>query len=457
MLRGLSIAASGLHAAQRGLDVTAHNIANANTVGYTRQQVVQVANTPNLGGVPLQGPGSFGNGTSVQQVRQLRDTLVDNARWSALADRGAAHHLAAATRDLESIVGPLDGGLSADLDSFFNAWNELNLHPDQVAPRGAVLDAAQKLAADLRHARVQIDTVSTRSTQQLGVDASEVNQLANEVARLNQVILEVTTGGGQPNDLLDQRSVAIDRLAELTGATIRRDGDTVDVIVGGAILVSGARAGTIEIGGPPASATINGGSVELGGAMGAAVEVATTGLDDLRTRLDLLAVGLRDALNSAHAAGFDQDGAAGGPLFTGTGASSFAVDAGLTARKLAASSSGAGADGNNALVLSGLRNTAIIGTVNAPRVLTVRATEALADLTAVVGVSASAADRTAQMVDSALAAADTRRDAISGVSIDEEMTELLRYQRAYEAAARVVTAMDDVLETLVNRLGLVGR
>jgi flagellar hook-associated protein 1 FlgK len=170
-----------------------------------------------------------------------------------------------------------------------------------------------------------------------------------------------------------------------------------------------------------------------------------------------LAVGLRDALNTAHSNGFDLDGNAGGPLFTGTGASTFSVDAAMTARRLAASATGAAADGNNALVISALRDGTIIGSVNAPASLTLRARDALADLTAVVGVSAAAADRTEQMVGSALAAADARRDEVSGVSIDEEMTQLMRYQRAYEAAARVVTAMDDVLDTLVNRLGLVGR
>jgi flagellar hook-associated protein 1 len=457
MLRGLSIAASGLNAAQRGLDVTAHNIANANTVGYTRQQVIQVANTPSIGGVPLQGPGTFGNGATVQEVRQLRDDLVDDVRRSTLAGKGAAQHLATAMRDLEAIVGPLDGGLSADFDNFWNAWNEVNLHPDQIAPRGAVLDAAQKLAVDLRNARAQIDAISSRSAQQLTADAQEVNVAAREIASLNQTILEVTAGGGQPNDLFDQRAIAIDRLAELTGSTIRRNGPMVDVVVGGTILVSGATASTMAITGMPPTATVGGAPAKLGGAMGAAQEVATGGLDDLRTRLDLLAVGLRDALNGAHTSGFDLDGNPGGPLFTGTGASSFAVDAGATARRLAASTTGAASDGNNALAISGLRDQPIIGSVNAPTSLTLRSRDALADLTAVVGVSAAAADRTAQMVDSALAAADARRDEVSGVSIDEEMTQLMRYQRAYEAAARVVTAMDDVLDTLVNRLGLVGR
>ncbi|MEO8694892.1 MAG: flagellar hook-associated protein FlgK [Acidimicrobiales bacterium] len=457
MLRGLSIAASGLNAAQRGLDVTAHNIANANTVGYTRQQVVQVANKPSIGGVPLQGPGTFGNGATVQEVRQLRDGLVDDIRRTSLSDKGAAQHLATAMRDLEAIVGPLDSGLSADFDNFWNSWNEVNLHPEQVAPRGAVIDAAQKLAADLRNARAQIDGISTRCTQQLGADAQEVNAAAREVASLNQTILEVTSGGGQPNDLFDQRAIAIDRLAELTGATIRRNGPTVDVVVGGAILVSGGTASTMAVSGNPPTVTVDGAVAKVGGAMGAAQQVAGSGLDDLRTRLDLLAVGLRDALNSAHANGFDLDGNPGGPIFTGTGASSFAVDAALTARRLAASATGAAADGNNALVISGLRDGTIIGSVNAPASLTLRTRDALADLTAVVGVSAAAADRTEQMVGSALAAADARRDEVSGVSIDEEMTQLMRYQRAYEAAARVVTAMDDVLDTLVNRLGLVGR
>jgi len=457
MLRGLSIASSGLNAAQRGLDVTAHNIANANTVGYTRQEVVQIANKPNLDGIALQGPGSFGNGTSVQEVRQLRDNLVDDIRRSALSDKGAAHHLATAMSDLESIVGPLDSGLSSDFDNFWNSWNELNLHPDQVASRSAVIDAAQKLTADLRNARSQIDAVSSRSTQQLAADAADVNATASEVARLNQSILEVTAAGGQPNDLLDQRATALDHLAELTGATIRRSGSQVDVIVGGALLVSGATASKMVIAGVPPSATIGGAPTRLGGGMGADQQLATTGLDDLRSRLDLLANGLRDALNTAHASGFDLEGNPGGPLFTGTGAANIAVDPAITARGLAASATGAAADGNNALRISAIRDNRIIGSINAPTTLTLKATDALADLTAVVGVSAASADRTVQMVDAAAEAADARRDQVSGVSIDEEMTQLLKYQRAYEASARVVTAMDDVLDTLVNRLGLVGR
>ena len=124
--------------------------------------------------------------------------------------------------------------------------------------------------------------------------------------------------------------------------------------------------------GTPPVGTIDGVPATLGGAMGAGQEVATAGLDDLRTRLDLLAVGLRDALNSAHTSGFDLDGNAGGPLFTGTGASSFAVDPAITARRLAASTTGAAPDGNNALVISALRDQTIVGSVNAPTTLTLR-------------------------------------------------------------------------------------
>jgi flagellar hook-associated protein 1 FlgK len=457
MLRGLGIAASGLYAAQRALDVTGQNVANVNTEGYTRQGVVQSSSAPTLGGVALLGPGAYGTGVQVTQVRQFRDQLIDTARWAAMGKQGAATAQSSAAAQLESIIGPLDAGLGSDLDAFWNSWNALSLNPDQQSTREGVLAAAKQLATNINSASAQIDVIANQSGDRLRTSVGEVNDLAKSIGQLNQSILEVAAQGGQANDLIDQRAVAIGRLASMTGASVRANGAMLDVTINGSLLVGGSPPSILAVSGTPPTVTIGGVPATLGGEMGALGELAGPGLDDLRQRLDLIAIGLRDAVNTAHAAGKDLDGNAGAAFFTATGAKDLAVSATLTPRGVAASQSGAAADGNQALAIAGLRSSAIMGTIDAPATLSLTAVGALADLTSALGIRAAGANRMLQTATSSVDAATALRDQLGGVSVDEEMTNMLRYQRAYEAAARVVTTMDEMLDLLVNRLGTAGR
>lgn len=457
MIRPLSTGVSALLAAQRALEVTSHNIANVNTPGYTRQRIELVATAPTLDHWVSKGNGLVGGGVRVATIRQLRDSLVDEGRRAQLGERGAHSAAAQSARQLEGIVGPLDAGLGRDLNDMWASFTDLSNNPTSLTARASVLDTARRLAGSIRSAFANVETAAANSRQALTVGIDRVNGLMRDVAELNQRIAETTTPEASPNDLLDARNNALDELAELTGAKFYPDGTAMNVYFGGTLMVSGNLVSDLQVAGSPPVVTSAGQPVTLQGAMGTHQSLATNGLDDLRQRLDLLATGLRDALNTAHQAGFDQSGAPGVAFFTGTGARDLQVNAALTPAMVAASASGAPGDGNNALALGALRNQPTIGTPSAPGTPSMTANDAFGDLVAELGRRSRVAETGLEIAATTLGSYEARRDEISGVSIDEEMTEMLRYQRAYQAAARVITAADEMLDTLVNRLGIVGR
>ncbi len=456
MMQSLGIGVSGLAAAQRGIDVVSHNVANVNTEGYTRQRVDQTSAFPTLGARPF-GPGAYGTGVQVTGVRQLRDTLLDDGVRSALAQQGQSEEVNRAMSSVQDIAGSLEDGLGTDLTRFWSSWSDVAANPQGITARSSVIDAGTRLASTLQGASNRIDGLASSSKGRMSGYADQVTALAATVAKLNGSILDVTTAGGTPNDFIDQRNVAVEQLSKLTGAQVRNNGAMIDVIVGGGLLVAGVQSQTMTVDGDPPSVKLDGSEVAAGGSMGALQNLATNGLDDLRQRLDLIANGLRDAMNTAHAAGTDLDGQSGIAFFTGSGAADFAVNTDLTAQKIAASTSGETADGNNALAMADVRYATTIGTPANPGNPSITAGDAVADLVADLGRQAAGAQRGVDASTSMVTALDGQRAETSGVSIDEEMTTLLSYQRAYEAAARIITTSDTMLDTLINHVGTSGR
>jgi flagellar hook-associated protein 1 FlgK len=456
VISSLNVGLTGLFAAQRGLDVTAHNLANVNTPGYSRQRVEQSAATPNTGLVPMLGPGSYGRGVTITGVRQLRDALIETRILDAGSDQGAANVAVDAMQAAQSVVGDLDQGLGTDLSAFWSAWDELSRNPAQLASRATVLDAGRQLAGTLRDAMSSLDAIGADAASQLTSRIATANDLADRVAQLNGSIQTVIAQGGQPNDLYDQRSAAVSQLSQLVGATTRPgEGGSIDVVVAGGVLVSGTTPTHLTTAGSPPQVrwADTGQPVAVRGAAGALEDLAGNGLDEIRAQLDAIATGLRDAVNELHTAGSDLNGDAGQDFFTGAGAADLDVNVDLTAANVAASQSGASTDGNQAVAIAALRTSTIVSTPDGDAT----ATNAVANLVADVGRRATAADRAASTAQSTADALEQRRSETSGVSVDEELTNLLRYQRAYEAAARVITTADQMLDTLVNRVGIVGR
>lgn len=457
---GLSIALSSLQSQRRALDLTGQNVANASTVGYTRQR----ADLQALGPVALhslQGSAMpYGSGVTVAGVVRLSDELAAARVRSSTADHG---FLAARADVLTQVEGrfaePGDDGISAALGELWSTFGDLSNSPDDPAARTAVLQQASRVV-DLLHAGNRGTAVQWDQTRtQAQAVRDEVNSLAASVASLNTTIRE---SNGEAHELVDQRDQLVLRLSELTGATsqLKADG-TNRVLVGGIPLVDGDRASQIALVAPTRIEDVtaaspvrltwpDGSTVSAGGVAGALTEAMQTTLPSVTAGYDAVATALADRVNALHTTGQAPDGTSGRPFFVlGTGGSAtIAVNPDLMADPmlLAAAAAGAGSkDGTLADALAAL-GTADGGPDQLWSKFVVRTGVEVKSLGGRADVAAAVATR-----------AQSDLLSTTGVDIDEEMTNLVMFQRAYEGAARVMTAVDQALDTLINRTGVVGR
>jgi flagellar hook-associated protein 1 FlgK len=460
-MSSLTTALSALYAQRRGLDVTGHNIANANTEGYSRQRVDLVANGGPMAAAIYSRWNGVGQGVDVAGVERLRDAFLE---LRSAQEHGVLGELSTSQQLLARIElsfgEPSDLGLAAQFNDYYASWGDVANNPTDMAARRALLESAQTLTSNIRNAAQTMDTLRSDLVGQATAQLDAVNNAAASIADLNKNILDNTNAGLSPVDLMDQRDLLVAKLSEMVGVSVKSvEGGVVDVFVGGTAIVRGATAESLTLtdtAGPPRMAgitwakdgypaTVSGGSIS---ALINGANYTIDGDNGYLAKLDAMAVSLRDTVNNVHVGGKDLYENAGVDFFTGNGALDIQVSADLLAdpRLLAASSAGGGyADNTNALALS-----ALAGDADGPDQL-YRA------MIVELGVEAQAVNRRVGIQTAVTAQVDDARDAQAGVNLDEEMTNMLSYQRAYEAAARFMTAIDQMLDTLVNSTGLVGR
>ncbi len=443
---------TALRASQTGLDTASHNVANAHTPGYTRQRLELRANAPHQTSI-----GLLGAGVDVAQITRSRDDFLDRRVRGAAGDaayQGARAELLGRT---EAILAEPDQGVSGELSALWDAFEDLSLEPAEPAGRQQVLAALGSLTSRVRAVDAGWDALAADTADGAAETVREANHLLARVAELNADIPVASVRGTAPNDLMDERDLLADKLAALVGAgaVVGADG-TMTVTAGGVDLVDGVVASALVLGAGPAYAvTAGGAAVDAGGRLGGRVAYLTGDLAAHRTALDSLAADLTAELNTRHAAGFDAGGAGGGALLTydpSVGAGSLdvapAVAADLDRLAAAAATPVAAQDGRNARNLADLRDAAVGGLTFDGRVR--RMTVALAGDVAALRRSADAAE-------GLQVAASGARSNVTAVSIDEELVSVVQYQRSLEAASRVMTAVDQALDVLINRTGLVGR
>lgn len=462
---GLNAATTSLWAQRRALDVTGQNISNVNTEGYSRQRVDLKA----LGGsvVPAffsTSPG-IGNGVSADDVTRIRDAFLEG--------RGHTEHANSAALTVEnetyqqvqeSFREPGDTGIQNLLSDMWAGWEDVANQPQDEAARGQVLKRLETLVGGIHFSQDSLGAQWTQSRESLDVLVSDVNAAATNIADLNKAILRANQSGLPANDLADQRDLLVMKLADQVGATVRHgDYGVVDVVVGGMTLVSGstaaslATAGTTSVDGvsadPPRIVTGSGSyAVNVGGTAAGQLNSLNTIIPNYRKALDDTAVSLATALNTAHAAGYDLNGAGGTPLL---GSASGPITAASLAvlitdpKKIAASgvapTAGVAAlDHGNADAIAQLRQSAT-GTDASYRKMIVE-----------LGVQAAVAGRNLDIQSVITTQVDSARESVAGVNIDEEMTNMLSFQHAYSAAGRLITAIDETLDKLINGTGRVG-
>jgi flagellar hook-associated protein 1 len=456
----LNTAVSGLSAAQRAIDVTAQNIANANTVGYSRQQVqLSARGTSTAAHFYTGGNEAILGGVQIDAVVRVRDTFLESARANAGATKEALDVRATTLSGVEGLMNePGDDGLQAGLDDFYSAWHGLATNPSLEASAGTVLQSASNVAAQLRFVSSGVEEQWSNAQMSLAATVGSVNQATSDLAMVNQKILEGTVADRPINELMDQRDSLVRKIGELAGgrAVIGRD-NTVNVLINGITVVSGNRAETLRLTGATAlkDATTDPPKIMMGNltvpiSNGKAAGLMTAIGSDLPTfsaQLDKVATSLRDAVNSVHSTGYTLDGRTGLDFFSGSSAQDLAIIPTKGADLAVANSAGV-VDGTNAQDIADLaiddHAAAALGGAPGP-------SANLRTMAADIGTKLQGLNRAAEVQNTVFANAEDAVNADSGVSIDEEMTSLLMYQRSYQASARVISAVDEMLDTLINR------
>lgn len=459
----LGIARSGLLAQELGLTATANNIANANTPGYSRTRVVLAQEVPTqLGGVLM------GRGVRAERVEQVVDLLLDarlravgGERAEAAARRDALLRLSALATDLE------EPSLSSAVNAFFDAADAFARNPAGLPERQALLGRANALADEVNCRARQLADEQRSLDERIAALVGEANGEIERVAALNAAIANAEVDGQRATGLRDEREVALQSLARKVSVEVIDTGrlGTRVALANGVVLVEGGRV-VHRLGAEPgATAGLDAGPLrDLGivrpdgtflavpgvagrGELAALRAVRDGDLVQAATRLDLFAASLAGAVNAVQQdpAALDLDGnpTVGVPLFTGVTAASLAV-AVTDPRRLAAARSTEAGDATNALALAGVRNApqaALGGTT---------LSQWLAAEQARIGGDAARAEDVAAATDLRLAQVRSQREAVSGVNLNEELTNLIRFQHAFEAAARVVGVADRILDEVVN-------
>lgn len=433
-LSSLQTALSALQYQRSALDVAASNVANATTDGYTRRRVngetVGPSSTPALWSrQPLTG-----SGVKATDIQRMTDAILDARARTEHASQAYLDLRASALARVEAGIGePSDDGVAAALAEFRNSWADVKNSPSSEAARTQVLAKAQTLIGSLAAQVANVNGEMRDQQTRLESTVSAANDLAEQLAATNRNVVSATLNGVDTTALLDQRDKLAMQLSELTGGvtTIRANG-TADVSVGAHALVS------LDASTPLDPAALPTGT---GGQLGAVRDLLDTTLPAYKAGLDGVVTALADQVNALHATGFDLDGDAGTPVFAfdpadPAGTLSLAI---TDPRKLAVSATGSGdLDGSIATLLAAANDG---GAAHQTLVNGFGSQVASAQ-----GLAATQRLLTSQV--------DGARDQISGVSLDEEMVGMLASQRAYEAASRVMTVVDSVLDTLINRTGL---
>ncbi len=454
-LSSLNTAYTGLTAQRRSLDVIAHNVANARTDGYHRQRAEIVSLGRSAASGVFAGR-SQSYGADVGSVTRSYDALLSARAMREDATRNSADTMATAMSTIEGVFPePTDVGLATALDVFWGSWTDLSNDPGSLAARTQLLENARTLTTSLNRTAGQLQTVADNATGRMVTLAAEVNDLGSQIAALNR---SVTASFSENNDVLDQRDALVARLANLTGAVTRPGvNGAIDVYVGGRALVSNTITQTVDGTTGVLTWTSDASAVNpTSGEAQALTAVVTDVVPRYRAMLDGVASALVTGVNTLHTAGYDQTSTTGRTFFDPTGVTATSIRLSTDVDGLP-SNIAAGApvlpgptapgplDGEQARSIALLADAAASPDSQYQSLVTALSVETRA--------SRSRADIQEQVADTAIREADS----VGSVSIDEEMAALTAAQRAYEANARVITTIDEMLGFLIERMGVVGR
>lgn len=459
-------AANGLGVIQVQTATASHNIANANTDGYSRQIAVQTESVPSA----LAGTRGFiGGGILLQGVYQIRDHYVEQQLPAAFSNSAASTAQSDALAAVSALNPDDTGNLTTAMGDFYSALRGLAQNASDSGLRQAAADSARVLAATFNRTSTSLETARDGVDENVINLVNEVNSTSNSIADLNRRISPLVMGGESPNDLMDERQALIDKLSGLIGAQPVPDnrGDVNMVLPGGITLVNSTMACTLKTQTDPANKghinvvfTPADGSNDiivdrtgLGGQIGGQITARDVALGGASTGLDNLAFEFGQMINGLNTAGFTVTGGGGGNVFDvgatpADAAVNIKIDANLAADPglwaASATALGAPGDASNLQSIIASEQTLLSTGLNAEGTLG----KVVSDF----GVLSQSAKDSASFDSSVLQHLTDARESSSGVSMDDEMVNLTRSQRSYQALSKVITTADGMLKTLMDVL-----
>ena len=442
---GLETTLRALLAQQAALDTTGHNIANANTDGYSRQTAV-LGSTDSYqvtDGARQATIASIGTGVEIDSYKRIRDDFLDLQYRAQNMVLGQQTATANSLDEVETALSePGENGIANLLSGFWSAWSDVANTPANTASRQALVEQARTLTTSIQGLFSRLTQASSDAQGEynslIASPGGEVAQDAKELANLNLAIKRAVAAGDTPNDLYDRRDQILDKLSELGQVSITDLGNgSLDISFGDAAnpIVADTTVNwpqTINNAGPPPTSS--------GGKLGALYDLFKTGgtIESLQTDLNAIAKDLADKVNALH-----NPGGGGTDYFSytsGSEASTIAVN--VTATGVRTGTASAAEENDIARAIANLRD----GTTD----------DLYSTFVTRIGSMVQDARRQQASSQALVDSVSSRRQSTSGVSMDEEMTNMIKFQRAYQAAARAMSTMDDMLDITINRTGRVG-
>ena len=460
----LNLGARALTAEQVGVEVTGQNLANASNPAYARQTVQFQTSTPTPSSIGMEGTGV--EAVSIQQVRnQLLDGQIQsessvggywNSQQTALQNAQTQLNEFLNLNSTSGTSGATTGtqGLSSQLNNLFNAFQSVATSPTDPSARLSLVDSAQTLASTFNQTSQNLSTLNGLLNTSVGNDVSSANQLLSDIAGINGQIAKATASGGNANDLVDSREQDLENLANLVNIQTTSNSDgTVSVSIAGQELVTGNKLSdtlaTYDSGGgnllvqtatSATPLTLSGGSIQ------GTIDARDGTLAALRNNLDTMASSLITQVNGIYKKGYNLNGNSGADFFTGSDAATIGVNPTVVNDPSQIQASGvanAGGDNSVALQLAQLGQQPIAALNNQTL------SGAYAQDVQSFGNALSNANDQVTNYNSVNTMLLNQRDSVSGVSLEEETTNLITYQKAYECSAKLISTVDEMLQTVV--------
>ena len=455
LFRTLSSVARALDAQRYGLDVTGQNIANVNTPGYTRRTIDLIPVAP-------EAPGTAGRGVDVVGIRALRDRLLEARLTNEVPSQTREAAMAEALGVVESAIGTPGSSLDVSLEKFFDSFAELAEMPTSASHRESVVIQGEGLASAFRDMAGRLSAARHDADRQARGTVDDINSILERIATLNSVIGNSSTMEKSLH-ARDEQTQLVRQLSELVDVRVlEREEGGVDISIGnGRPIIVGETTYALTVSSTPplgyAAFAVNGTNITseiTAGRLGGFLQVRDSNIPDYIRRLDEVAYAVATEVNTIHQAGYDQTGALAGSFFSPPATVAGAA-AGMTVRPALA--------GDRRLISAG-------ATAEAGNNDTARAIAALRQATVMSGGTATLAEGWGQLVyrvgrdtksavdernsrQEIVRQVDALRDAVSGISLDEEAMNLLKFQRAYEANARFFQVIDSTLQTMLSLSG----